>query len=188
MPQCSREQIWGPRRGSTDVRAMNVFVSYDPADGELVAAIVSVLCANNSALLCCDADTLRTGRGPRDELRQTIAESDVVLVFWCHHSFTSYDVRKESELALEQGRDILPLLLDGTPLPRKLADRRCIDLRDRVGVIHEASPDQQQSRELTERAEADRLIASDLSRQYEDLLIMGLVRDIEAELASRFGS
>jgi hypothetical protein len=37
------------------------------------------------------------------------------------------------------------------------------------------------------KTEVDRLIATDLSRQYEDLVIMSLVRDIQTELASRFG-
>ena len=116
-----------------------------------------------------------------------ISEANVVLVFWCHHSQTSYEVRKEFALALEQGKDVLPLLMDGTPLPSKLATRRAIDFRDRVGVIHEGLPGQDEPGDVAERVEADRLIASDLSRQYEELLVMGLAREIEAELASRLG-
>jgi hypothetical protein len=34
----------------------------------------------------------------------------------------------------------------------------------------------------------DRVIASDLSRQYEDLLVLSLAREIETELALRLGS
>jgi len=166
---------------------MNIFVSYSPADSELVSAIVSLLCASNSALVYCDADTIRTSGQPREELRMAISRADVVLVFWCHHAFTSYEVRKESDLALEYGRDVVPLLLDATPLPRKLVNSRCIDFRDRVGVIHEGAPDHQAPRELAGRIEADRLIASDLSRPYEDLLVMSIAREIEADLASRIG-
>ena len=166
---------------------MNIFVSYSPADNELVSAIVSHLCASNGALVYCDADSMRTSNRWREELEAAISDADVVLVFWCHHSHTSYEVRKEFALALELGKDVLPLLLDGTPLPSKLADRRYIDFRARVGVIHEGSPEQEGSGELAERAEVDRLIASDLSRQYEDLLVMSLAREIETELASRLG-
>lgn len=166
---------------------MNIFVSYSPADAELVSAIVSHLSAGNTALVYVDADTIRTSRGAREDLSTAIAQSDVVLVFWCHHSFTSYDVRKETALALERGKVIVPLLLDATPLPSKLADNRAIDFRARVGVIHEGSPDQEEPADLAEQTEADRLIATDLSREYEDLLVMTLAREIETALASRLG-
>ncbi len=166
---------------------MNIFVSYSPADNELVSAIVSLLCASNSTLVYCDADSIRTSDRWRDELGTAISEANVVLVFWCHHSHTSYEVRKEFALALEQGKDVLPLLLDGTPLPSKLANRRYIDFRARVGVLHEGSPEQEEPGDLAEREELERLIASDKSRHYEELLIMSLAREIETELASRLG-
>ena len=166
---------------------MNIFVSYSPADNELVSAIVSLLCASNSALVYCDAVSIRGSGRWREELGTAISEANVVLVFWCHHAHTSYEVRKEFALALQQGKDVLPLLLDGTPLPSKLADRRAIDFRARIGVMHEGSPDQEEPGDLAGQEEADRLIASDISRQYEELLVMSLAREIETELASRLG-
>ena len=166
---------------------MNIFVSYSPADNELVSAIVSLLCASNSALVYCDADSIRRSGRWREELEAAISEANVVLVFWCHHSNTSYEVRKEFALALEQGKNVLPLLLDGTPLPSRLAGRRNIDFRARVGGIHEGSPEQEEQGELAERVEVDRLIATDISRHYEELLLMSLAREIETELASRLG-
>jgi hypothetical protein len=164
---------------------MNIFVSYSPEDSELVAAIVSTLSANNRALVYCDADSIRARGRWREELGSAISDTSLVLVFWCHHSNTSYEVRKEFALALEQGKDVLPLLLDGTPLPSKLAGCRCIDFRSRVGAIHAESPEQAETGDLAERVEADRLIARDLSRHYEELLIMTLAREIEMELAAR---
>jgi hypothetical protein len=164
---------------------MNILVSYSPADNDLVSAIVSVLSASNSSLVYCDADALRTSGRWREELGTTLSEAHVLLLFWCHHSNTSYEVRKELTLALEQGKDILPLLLDGTPLPTKLANRRYIDFRAHAGVIHEGSPEQVEPGDVAERVQADRLIARDISRQYEELLVMSLAREIETELASR---
>jgi hypothetical protein len=169
-------------------RAMNIFVSYSPADNDLVSAIVSLLCANNGAIVYCDADSIRRSARWREELGTAISEANVVLVFWCQHSHTSYEVRKEFALALEQGKVVLPLLLDGTPLPSKLADCRYIDFRERVGVIHEGLPGQAEPGGIADRVEVDRLIASDISRQYEDLLVMSLAREIETELAARLGS
>jgi hypothetical protein len=166
---------------------MNIFVSYSPADNELVSAIVSQLCASNGALAYRDADAIRTSGRWREELGAAIAEANVVLVFWCHHSNTSYEVRKEFAVALEQGKDVLPLLLDETPLPGKLADRRCIDFRSRVGLLHERAPEATGQSALAEQVEVDRVIASDISRQYEDLLVLSLAREIETELALRLG-
>ena len=170
-------------------RALNIFVSYSPEDSELVSAIVSLLCASNSALVYCDADSIRTSGRWREELVAAIAEANVVLVFWCHHANTSYELRKEFALALEQGKAVLPLLLDGTPLPSKLANLRCLDFRARVGPIHEGSPGQSGPGDDEDRTtEMNRQIATGISRQYEDLLIMGLAREIETEIASRLGS
>lgn len=166
---------------------MNIFVSYSPADGELVSTIVSLLSASNSALVYCDADAIRTGGRWREELGSAIADADVLLVFWCHHSNTSYEVRKEFALALEEGKDIVPVLLDGTPLPSRLAGCRGIDFRARVGALHEGSPGQDEEGTAAVRADADRRIASGLSRQYEELLVMSLAREIETELAARLG-
>ncbi len=163
---------------------MKIFVSYSPEDSELVAAIISTLCASNSALVCCDADSIRARGRWREELGNAISEASVVLVFWCHHSNTSYEVRKEFALALERSKDVLPLLLDETPLPGKLADCRSIDFRGRIKALHAGSPGRDETVHMAEQVEADRLIASNLSRHYEELLIMSLAREIETELAS----
>jgi hypothetical protein len=45
----------------------------------------------------------------------------LVVVFWCHHAEDSEEVSKEWKAALDQRKDILPLLLDETPLPRGCA-------------------------------------------------------------------
>lgn len=164
---------------------MNIFVSYSPADIDLVGAIIAVLGANNRSLSYCDADSMRTsGRWQRD-LGPAISESSVVLLFWCHHSLTSYEVRKEFTLALEQGKEVIPLLLDSTPLPSRLASLGCIDFRDRALGIHEGPAEQPVTWALTGQIDADRRIASGISRQYEELLLMSLAREIEAELAAR---
>jgi hypothetical protein len=163
---------------------MNIFVSYSPEDSELVAAIVSTLRASNSSLVYCDADSVRARGRWQKELASTLAETNAVLLFWCHHSNTSYEVRKEFTLALEQGKDVLTVLLDATPLPSKLAGSRRIDFRGRVAAIHVSSPEGAEAADVVERVEADRLIANDLSRHYEELLLMSLAREIELELAS----
>lgn len=164
---------------------MKIFVSYSPADSDLVSALVAVLGANNRALSYCDADAMRSGGRWREELGPAIAESNAMLLFWCHHSLTSYEVRKEFTLALEQGKDVVPLLLDGTPLPSRLATQGCIDFRGRAPVIHESPSEQREPAALSGQIDADRRIAHGIARQYEELLLRSLAREIEAELAAR---
>lgn len=165
---------------------MNLYVSYSPADTELVAAVVAMLSANNRALVCLDADAIRTTGRWQEELGPAIAAADVVLLFWCHHANVCYELRKEFAVALERGRDVLPLLLDDTPLPARLAGLRAIDVRSRIGVLHEPSSGAQTAG-TSAREAADRMIAGDLARGYEDLLLLGIAREIEAELAARLG-
>jgi hypothetical protein len=50
----------------------------------------------------------------------------VVLLFWCRHSSASVEVAKEYGQALEQGKKIIPVLLDATPLPENLAELQAI--------------------------------------------------------------
>jgi diphthamide synthase (EF-2-diphthine--ammonia ligase) len=57
-----------------------------------------------------------------------------------------------------------------------------------VGLLHEQSPEETEQSALAERVEVDRVIAGDISRQYEELLILSLAREIETELAARLGS
>lgn len=164
---------------------MNLLVSYSPEDSELVSAIVSVLCANNRALACCDAGALRASGRWREELAPAVSAADALLLFWCHHSNTSYEVRKEFTLALEAGKDVLALLLDSTPLPSRLADHRSVDFRARAQVIHEQSPGQAAGTDVAGQLEAERRIAGGVARQYEELLVMSLAREVELELAAR---
>jgi hypothetical protein len=167
---------------------MNIFVSYSAADNDLVAAIVALLSASHRAFVYCDADAIRSSGRWQQEVADAIGEADVMLLFWCHHAHTSYEVRKEFALALDRNKDIVLLLVDATPLPAKLAGRRCIDFRARLGAIHEGAPEESAADRREAQEYADRLIAGDIARPYEDLLIMGLAREIETELAARLGT
>ena len=51
------------------------------------------------------------------------------MVFWCSHSRSSEEVRKEYTAAIEQQKEVLPLLIDDTPLPAELAEYQYIDFR-----------------------------------------------------------
>ena len=119
-------------------QTINVFVSYSHADAPLVAPVVSLLRVNHS-LVFQDIDRIPAGKRWRAEIARALAESNLVVVFWCHHASRSNEVSAEWRAAIEQGKDLLPLLLDATPLPSELGDFQWIDFRGTVGANHSAS-------------------------------------------------
>jgi hypothetical protein len=113
----------------------NVFVSYSHADSLLVSPVVKLLRVNKS-LVFQDFDTIQPGKRWRGEIAKGLAESRLVVVFWCTHASQSNEVSKEWRAAIEQKKDLLPLLLDPTPLPPELAEFQWIDFRGTVGANH----------------------------------------------------
>jgi hypothetical protein len=115
----------------------NVFVSYSHADASLVAPVVKLLRVNKS-LVFQDVDSIEPGKRWRGEIARGLADSHLVVVFWCSHASRSDEVAKEWQAAVAQNKDLLPLLLDATPLPAPLAEFQWIDFRDTVGASHAA--------------------------------------------------
>lgn len=116
-------------------QSTNVFVSYSHADASLVAPVVKLLRVNKS-LVFQDIDGIQPGKRWRSEIARGLAESHLVVVFWCDHASRSSEVSKEWKAAIEQQKDLLPLLLDATPLPQELGEFQWIDFRGTVGPNH----------------------------------------------------
>lgn len=116
-------------------QSTNVFVSYSHADASLVAPLVKLLRVNQS-LVFQDIDDIQPGKRWRTEIARGLAHSSLVVVFWCEHASRSDEVLTEWNTAIEQGKDLLPLLLDATPLPPQLGRFQWIDFRGTVGPNH----------------------------------------------------
>ena len=116
-------------------QSTNVFVSYSHADASLVAPVVKLLRVNKS-LVFQDIDGIQPGKRWRSEIAKGLAESHLVVVFWCDHASRSNEVSKEWKVAIQQEKDLLPLLLDATPLPPALGEFQWIDFRGTVGPNH----------------------------------------------------
>ena len=112
-----------------------VFLSYSHADASLVAPVVKLLRVNKS-LVFQDIDRIRPGKKWREEIADALAEAQLVVVFWCAHASRSDEVAREWKTAIEQRKDLLPLLLDATPLPAELSEYQWIDFRGTVGANH----------------------------------------------------
>lgn len=106
-----------------------VFISYCHADDLLVTPVVKLLRASTSFVFQ-DIDNIQPGKNWRNEICNAITETQLTIVFWCEHSRDSQEVSAEWKIAIENQIDILPLLLDSTPLPNELTDYQNIDFRD----------------------------------------------------------
>lgn len=112
-----------------------VFVSYSRADAALVAPVVKLLRANRSYVFY-DIDDIQPGKRWRGEIDRGLAEAELVVVFWCDHALRSDEVRREWATAIDRNKDLVPLLLDATPLPAALGEFQWIDFRTMVGTTH----------------------------------------------------
>ena len=113
-----------------------LFASYCHDDHVLVGPLVSLLRASN-VVVFLDRDTIRPGKKWREEISQAINDSTTIAIFWCTHSSKSVEVRSEYKQAMALGKDVLPLLLDNTPLPQKLCDYHYIDFQPAVRRQHD---------------------------------------------------
>lgn len=133
-------------------QAIKVFISYSHADASLVRPVVQLLRANRS-LVFQDLDQITPGKKWREELERGLTEANLVVVFWCAHSGGSPEVAGEWQKAIALKKDVLPLLLDGTPLPGELGEYQWIDFRGAVGGNHGQSASYTQQAGTVDSAE-----------------------------------
>ena len=112
-----------------------VFISYSRKDLHLIEPVVDLLRATRD-MVFHDVDTIRPGKRWRAELDEALVDTNLLVVFWCRHAAGSKYVREEYEAAMAKGKDVLPLLIDDTPLPPSLADFQFIDFRTSIGSSH----------------------------------------------------
>src|SRR5215813_13565937 len=113
----------------------SIFVSYSHQDVGLVQPVVRLLRATED-LVFQDLDSIKPAKKWRREIEEALYAAQLFVLFWCYHSSRSAEVRKEYELALTTGKDVLPVLLDTTPLPQQLNEFQWVDFRQFVGLGH----------------------------------------------------
>jgi hypothetical protein len=112
-----------------------IFVSYSHQDAGLVQLVVKLLRATEDVVFQ-DLDSIKPGRKWRREIEEALHAAQLFVLFWCYHASRSKEVKKEYELAVTTGKDVLPVLLDTTSLPEQLNDFQCIDFRLLVSSQH----------------------------------------------------
>jgi len=113
-----------------------VFISYSHRDTVLVEPVVSLLRATKGSPVFQDRDTIKPGTKWRGEIDKALETADLVLVFWCGHAQASPEVQREYSTAVNNQKNVVPLLIDSTPLPKELAEFQFIDFRKITASLH----------------------------------------------------
>ena len=122
---------------SNESKKLEVFVSYSHTDAVVVKPIVELQRATGSAVFR-DAESIPPGKKWRAAIEDAIDACRLVWVFWCTHASESKEVRGEYEMGINLNKDVVPVLMDATPLPPELAEFQWIDMRRALGSHEEA--------------------------------------------------
>lgn len=118
------------RRGRVEV-----FVSYSRQDAELVTPIVALI-RTTRRLVFQDLDSLRAGERWHPQIEAAVRAARLVVVFWCDHARSSAYVAEEYQKAISWDKDVVPVLLDPTPLPEDLGAFQAVDFRHLAARLH----------------------------------------------------
>ena len=88
-------------------------------------------------LLFRDDDDLVPGDKWRPTIRKNISDCDTFVLFWCWHSDKSKSVQDEWKQALKERKRIVPVLMDATRVPARLAEHHWIDLSRELRHRHQ---------------------------------------------------
>lgn len=109
-----------------------IFASYSHRDTRFVKPLLKFLQPTGVPVFR-DEDAIIPGKKWAVVIASAIKDCRLLYLFWCNHSAASAEVRKEYEQALALNKDVVPVLLDDTPLPGILAEYQWVDLRSVLG-------------------------------------------------------
>jgi hypothetical protein len=138
----------------------NIFISYSHEDSDLVSPVVQLLHLNASFVFQ-DITGIRLGKKWQKEIDEALTKADIVIVFWCFHASCSDAIKSEWTTAIKHDKDVLPLLLDATPVPTELSEYQWIDFRATVGGNHNKEKTEAPAPESDSFFEIDTIIAGD---------------------------
>jgi len=99
----------------------------------VVKPIVKLLRSTDTGVFI-DRDEIQLGKRWRDQILQAIGECKAFWLFWCRHAADSREIRLEYQQGLSREKDILPILLDATPLPKPLDEFQWLDMSQSLGT------------------------------------------------------
>lgn len=106
----------------------SVFISYSRRDKAIVAPLTNLMRLGGGQVFR-DADSIAPGKRWSLVIADSITNAKVFVVFWSRHSSTSSAVKDEISHAINQAKNVVPVLLDDTPISGDLAQYQWLDFR-----------------------------------------------------------
>lgn len=123
-------------------QSCDVFLSYSRLDRAVVAPIAKLLRVTHACVFR-DEDSIPLGKRWDEVISEALTACHTVVVFWSVAAADSKAVAAEYTRALRLGKNIVPVLLDDTPVVKALARYQWLDFREFI----------QEGRELAIKAE-----------------------------------
>jgi hypothetical protein len=108
-----------------------IFVSYSHADRDFVKPITDLIRVAGVRVFR-DEDSIAPGKQWKLVISKSLTSCRTVLVFWSSNAARSKAVEGEYRRAVDRKKDVVPVLLDDTPLPEALSTYQWIDFRQAV--------------------------------------------------------
>ena len=112
----------------------NIFISYSRKDREIVAPLTTLMRITGASVFR-DEDCITPGKQWRVVLTESLSAARTVVVFWSENSAESGPVRDEFSSAIESEKDVVPVVLDDTPVNESLSDYQWLDFRPMIASI-----------------------------------------------------
>lgn len=106
----------------------DIFISYSRLDRNIIAPIVELLRIADTSVFR-DEDSVRPGKKWLIAIHESLNSCRTVVLFWSAAAAESKWVESEYQKAIELNKDIVPVLLDDTPLIEELCQYQWIDFR-----------------------------------------------------------
>lgn len=120
--------------------APDVFVSYSRVHDSLVGNLTKIL-GVGGRLVFRDVESVKPGEEWEKSIFDSLTNAKIVVVVWCSHANESQWVLREAELAAQLNKEIIPVLIDSTPLLPCLAKFQWIDLQKDVNHARSSPQD-----------------------------------------------
>ena len=108
-----------------------IFVSYSRKHEDLVTPLVRLLRLGDRPVFQ-DVDSVPLGAKWHPAIFDFLKNCEIFIIIWCSHSRESQWVDEEVQAAVGSVKQVIPVMIDRTPLPDFLAQYQGIDLRRQI--------------------------------------------------------
>lgn len=106
----------------------NIFISHS-ADDDIIVRRLATILVQNGKQVWIDGEGIKSGESLPQRISDALEKCEIFVLLWSKNAASSKYVNLEWNAAWNHKR-IIPLCLDGTPLPFLLQNTRYVDFRN----------------------------------------------------------